>query len=369
MNYSVLKKLLFLLLGLALGLSLPKQLLAQVKPQGHQVYLQLLGSAKDSLYNQTLKTYDRYIGQHPTEYLVQIERCRFIENAFSNEEYNPKFEEVEKEVKRLLRQFPNMPEVQLYRAEFLYGDSAITFLENIIADYEAHPDRWQGKPIWQAYEKLATTYAGEDNNEAAIKYGELAMTENDTLDISYLVAAAYKAQKQPEKATRMILQHLHPTDKSWELNRKGKLLLELGLPHKAMRAFNWANKDSSSYQDAEGMAEALIRTGLYKEARTYLVQNAHGEYSELAAKRKLFSYDLQYSPVDSARYSYEKLVKENFWADPLGFYRLQLFVHAPLLPWHVLDVLRVSLILLLILVILVWPYVWILPIYYAGGYF
>ena len=362
-------KKLFLLVSLVVVLIQPTILWAQAKPQDHQIYLKLLGSAKDSLYNQTLKTYDRYIRQHPTEYLVQIERCRFIQNAYDSEEYNPKYDEVEKEIKRLLREFPDIPEVQLYQADFMYGDSVITYLENIVANYNAYPARWKGKLIWQAFHKLATAYAAEDNHELSIKYGELAMAKNDTLDISYLVASAYQAQKQPENAKRLLLRHLRATNEGWELNQKGKLLLELGLPNKAMQAFRWAKKDSASYQDADGMAEALIRTGLYKEARTFLAKNAVGEYSEVAAKRKLFQYDLQYSPVDSARVSYEKLVHENFLADPLGFYRLQLFLHAPMLPWQLPDILRVLLIFLFIVVVLVWPYIWILPIHYVSNYY
>ena len=136
-----------------------------------------------------------------------------------------------------------------------------------------------------------------------------------------------------------------------------------------MLAFNLAKKDTASYQDAEGMAEALIQTGLYPEARAFLVRNAAGEYRNVEAHRKLFQYDLQYSPVDSARTSYRNLVKENFWADALGVYRLQLFWRAPLLPWSLPDLLRIVLILVLAVAILVVPYIWVLPVYFAGNFF
>jgi hypothetical protein len=71
--------------------------LQPAKPHDSQYYLNLLTGAKDSLYNEILHTFNTYIDAHPGDYIVQIERCKLIEEAYYNydDEYNPHYEEAE----------------------------------------------------------------------------------------------------------------------------------------------------------------------------------------------------------------------------------------------------------------------------------
>ena len=210
----VLKKLSTLAIGFLILVNWSLPLRAQVKPLNHQVYLKLLVGAKDSLYQQALKTYDHYLQQHPADYRVHMERCCLIENAYNTDEYNPKYAEVEQEANRLLKKFPQVPEVMLYKSELLYGDSALTFLEAMVLDYTKNPAKWQGKAIWRAYDKLASTYAASEKQAEAIKYGELSMAQNDTLDLSCLLATAYKTKNQKKKAINLVLKYLNPKNAS-----------------------------------------------------------------------------------------------------------------------------------------------------------
>lgn len=342
-----------------------------LKPEAHTHYLQLLGSAKDSLYNTILQSFDRYIRNHPEEYLVQIERCKLIENAYydSYTESNPKYEESEECLDQLLLSFPKIPEVVLYKAEGMYGDSAIIFLETILSDYDQEPEKWENKGISKVYSKLAESYSRKDQNLLAIKFAALAVKNNDTLDLSLLLARQYKALKQNKNAIDVLVNNLHSKNETWTLNEKGKLLLELGVPDKAILAFRLAKKDSSSWQDAGGLARAMIENGLFADARPYLVKDIEDSWKKSSSMRKLFEYDLKHSHADSALASYTALVKENFWNDPVGINRIQLLFHGPLLHWSFYDVLRIFLMLLLLITILIVPYILILPVHYLGNYF
>src|SRR5688500_505515 len=93
--------------------------------QDHQYYLNMLGTAKDSLYHEILNAFDEQIKKYPHDVHVQLEKCRLIEKAYYDyyEEYNPNYEEATSCVKEITNRFPENPEALLYQAEFLYGDS------------------------------------------------------------------------------------------------------------------------------------------------------------------------------------------------------------------------------------------------------
>lgn len=341
------------------------------KPENCEYYLSLLGSAKDSLSKEIIELYNDYTRLNPDDYLIQIERCKFLESAYydADEGYNPKYEESEECRNNLIASFPEIPEVLIYKSEFLYGDTAIVFLKEIIADYENHTQKWLGKSIWKVYSKLADIYDADDKAREAVKYGHLAMEHNDTLDLTLLLAEQYKALSQNKKAVELLASDIDSADASWELNQKGRLLLELGAPDKAIRAFRFAQRDSASWMDVGGLAQAMIENGLYKEARVYLVKDTGEEWNKAEHLSKLFQYDVKYGSADTASLTYRKLDENSFWNDPVGIYRLRLLFRAPFSAWSVYDMLRVILLLGLFALVFIVPYTWILPIHYLGTYF
>ncbi len=88
---------------------------SQSEPESHLHYKKLLKSAQDDLYQEFLKAYDDYLEKNPTDVFYNIERCKFIENAFYDEydEYNPRQDEFDIEYQKLLKRFPNEPAVRL----------------------------------------------------------------------------------------------------------------------------------------------------------------------------------------------------------------------------------------------------------------
>jgi membrane protease YdiL (CAAX protease family) len=360
---NALKYFLVLFIGLcSLGLS------AQNDPglTDHKIYLNILNHSKDSLYSQILSTYDKYILRHESDYKVQLERCRFIQNAYYDfsEDYNPKYEEAEQCGKDLVSRFPEIPEVLLFRAEGLYGDSAIAFLKKVELKINAAPDLWKNYS-WKVYESLASNYQN-DSSANAIFYGLKAMQRNDTLDLTLLVGRLYKEKNQNKRAIEILSEKLEIKQNTWSLNQKAKLLLELGATDKAIEAFNFAKKDTIAWQDAESLAQAFLDKGLIAEARDYLAKDARKTWNNDAALYRLFDYDIKYGIADSARVSYLRLTKEKFLNDPIGIARIRLFIKAPFSSVSLQDVGRILLLLATIAFLALIPYAWILPIHYYG---
>jgi membrane protease YdiL (CAAX protease family) len=334
----------------------------------HKNNLALLGTSKDSLYSKILLEYERYLRTNANDYKVQLERCRFIEKAYYdyNEDYNPQYEEAARCTKHLIETFPENPEVLLYGAEGLYGDSLTMYLRKLERMAVEKPSDWKGYS-WKVYELLAVQFEGEENSEV-IHYGELAMVENDTLDLTLLLGRAYKESKHNKKAIDILLSRLDSTQDTWLLNQKGKLLLELNAPDPAIRAFRMANRDTSQWQDSGSLAQALIESGLTHEARPYLVKQANSSsWNNGHSLYKLFDYDLKYSSADSAKASYIRLAGEDVWMDPMGIARVRLFFKAPFTAIHWRDFVRLGILLFTLVLIVVVPYVIVLPIHFIGS--
>jgi uncharacterized protein len=366
------KKLLLYLLFLGCVLSIKAQKKEESKPASYTTNLAILKNAKDSLYKSILVSYNAYLFNHPNDIEVCIEKCRFVENAFydSEEDYNPNYESCKTYLDSLLEKYPNEPGLIIYRSEYAYGDSSISYCLRAINKYENYPDKWKDKQISLIYEKLANAYNTNEKPKQSLEYALLAKEKNDSLDLSLLIARNYNTLKQKDKAILALLQQLDSTSLGWELNQKGELLLELGSISKALVVLRWAQKDSTvRWSNNTALANALIENGLYKQARVYLVEESKKSWEQTESFQKLFDYDLKYSSADTARASYKRLVTKAYLNDPLGVKRIRLFLNAPSLGWSFTDVLRVLSLILAVVLIFCIPYLWILPIQFIGNYY
>ena len=337
----------------------------------HAHHLQQLGTAKDSLYKTILSAYDGYIRLHPTEHKAHIERCRFIQTAYydSYEDYNPNYELAQACADTVLRRFPKNPEVLLYPTSFLYGDTLVNYLQQLEEEIEENNTAWT-QYRWDVYQQLAQLYQQEENHEMAIRYGELAVEHNDTLDVSLMLARSYRNLSKNIDALETLLRHVDSTDAVWSLNEKGKLLMELGANDKAIEAFRMASNKNAAVQNSGELADAMINNGLVEEARGFLMKEveASGVWNASKPLRKLLLYDIRYGSADSAQQNYRKLVGQDFYNDVFGIYRMRMIAKAPLMGWTLVDGAHILLFLLLLVLVVVMPYLWILPIHYYGVY-
>ncbi len=343
---------------------------SKARPNDYSYYLELLGSSKDVLYDSIINQFDQYITQNPWDFKVSIERCRLIENAYydSYEDYNPNYDDAVACVDTLVATFPDEPEALLLKVDYLYGEDRTAYLKELNDDIPVN-DKWEPH-AWKVYRLLAEAYEDESNYELAIRFATVAKERKDSLDLTLMLGRLYKAQSKNKLAIEVLSSSLDSLDESWELNQKGRLLLELGAPEKAIEAFRLAKKDSTGWQDNSALAQAFIDNGLYAEAREYLAKEvAASTWRKEGSLRKLFEYDLNHGSLDSAKVEYRELVELNFMTDPIGIDRIRIFFKAPLFYWTVDDILHLLLLFLILFLMLVIPYLWILPIHYIGTYF
>lgn len=368
-KFCVLKFALAFLLYVSLALTCSAQSV-EFDPD-HERQVKVLGSAKDSLYQQLLDQYDRYILAHPADANARLERCRFIQYAYfdENAEYNPKFEEAETCARELLAAFPDDPRVLLYPVEFLYGDSLSNYLTRLEEVSENEPG-WQ-KYRGEIFEQLANHYQYQDGeSDKVIRYAEKAQEFNDTLDLSLMLAKAYLEVSNKKRAVEVLLQHLDTADETWTLNRKGKMLAELGEASKAIEIFRVVAAKDSLIENSSDLAKAMIENGLIAEARQYLAiaRDKAGLWYVDHQLYQLLQYDLKYGQADSARVTYRKLTDSHFFNDPIGILRIRMIAKSPFMGWTFGDIGRVALLFVLLLGIALAPYLWVLPIHYIGNY-
>lgn len=335
----------------------------------HTQHLDRLGNAKDSLYQSILDQYKDFIWRNPKDPNARLERCRFIQTAYYDdyEEYNPNEEAAEECARELLNVFPKDPDVLLYASEFLYGDTAIAYLKKLTLAVEYDPVLWKTNG-WKVYNQLAEQYANTDAHREALRYATRAVASNDTLDLSLLQARAYKGIKQIDSAIAVLASHLDSTDVGWVSNQKGRMLLELGAPARAIEAFNLAARDTATHQDLAALAQAMIDNGLHEEARAYLLKDyIQNQWKTTQRAQKLLEYDLAHGTADSAAFSYKRFTDEKFMNDLLGVYRLELFVRSPGAGWSWADAGRVILLFCTIALAFIIPYLWVLPVHYIGA--
>lgn len=337
----------------------------------HSLYIQLLKSSENALYENVLKRYDEYIRLHPNDSEVFIEKCKFIENAFYDEYegYNPKQDEFDACLQKLYDLFPDDPDVLIYRSGFLYGDSAIAFMEDILAEKEKHPAEWKEKAVWQVYANLANQYEYEENQSQVIYYANQAMLHNDTLDLSLQLARQYKVLSNFEEAKNILITHLDSLGPSWQLVQKGELLLELGASEAALRALRYAEKDTLGWVNAVSIAKALEQEGEYEKAREYFVKKVEESWEKVQPLEQLFLHDLQYQHKDTAKATYEKLRDQGLTADLFSRNRIALFFKYPVLTWKWRDLLGLLILLATFSLLVLIPYLWVLPVQFTGFLF
>jgi membrane protease YdiL (CAAX protease family) len=75
---------------------------------------------------------------------------------------------------------------------------------------------------------------------------------------------------------------------------------------------------------------------------------------------------LKYQDGATCIATYNEFRDFGYWCDPLGFYRLKLHFLHPSQPWEIRDFLGLISLLIFLAILIVIPYMWILPIHFIG---
>lgn len=335
-----------------------------VKPLKAKDYLGMLGNSKDSLYQQIMVDFERYLEQNPEDVEVRLEKCKLIGEAFYDgyDGYNPLQKDYNSCVKELIADFPTNKTVLLYQLENSWGDSAITVANKILKVKNSAPDNWTDQELSIAYQKLANTYVYYGTTEQVINSAESAQALNDTLDLSYLLAQQYEQKNLYSKAIELLLSRIDSTNDTQLSYNKAILLLELGEDKKALELFQIVQKDTSLYIDNGKIAQALIVNEQFEEAREYLLKDLSAAYEKSLVLHNLFEFDYQHSPTDTIFATYSQLMEEDFHNDTFGKYRFMLMLKAPFRGWEWNDSIKLISFISLITFLFILPYIYVLPI-------
>ncbi len=333
----------------------------------HLFFVEQLSNSKDQNFQSIFAAYDAFISRNPTNVTAQIERCKFLGNAYwdAYEDYNLKYDETEECIAALYQKYPNHPAVLIYRAENLYGEERMEVLLKADKAIKENTDAWSNEQRAAIYQMLGD--AQEDNDDFALAYFLKAQEANNRLDLSLPIADIYQRQGNSQLAKNVLLPALEKDTTKWVLNRKANLLLQLEEPEKALELFNNITQRDSTFIDKGEMAEVFTDLGNLELARSFLVQDTLQEWNRVRKLQKLFNHDLAHSSSKIALDSYRRLQQLDSNDDLFGIKRLRLALKSPMLPWKATELLHLFFFVLSILLLFLIPYFWVLPLHSLGG--
>lgn len=334
----------------------------------HKKFLKEIENSSDEIYNLRLEYYNQYLEQKPNDLYVEIERCKFIQNAQydDNEGYNPNQQSFDSCALIIEKKYPYHPEALMFQLSYKWGEEKGKTCNAIEQSIISKNELWTKKNLGKYYSIKAMDSYYDGNNKEALSYFNQACKydreQSKSLDYAQILFDLDKI----ELARTVINEHSDSSKKTWELSQKANLLLQLNEFEKALKLFNEIDSIDSSYNNNQKIAETMIGIKQYNFARTYLVTDTSISWDNETAIRKLFLHDLKYHNKDTALESYNLYRNIGFTSDPLALYRLKLFFKAPFLSWKFRDLISLFLFALLIGVILIIPSIWILPIHFVG---
>lgn len=337
-------------------------------PLDHALFVEELTNSENNAYQEVLKKYDAYIKEHPEDITARIEKCKFIQYAQYDEyeEYNPNQEYFDQTTSDLLKTYPNNPEVLIFHTTFSWGESLDQILSAAEEAITLKPNTWSNSQKSTIYHQISNrSFYNEDYQKARI-YINKALNEKENQKRLFLKAKILAALDNKEDAAQALSKSIDSTNQVWELNQKANLFLKLEEYNNALLLFKQIQEKDSTYQNNSEMAKTLEGIQKFEAAREYLVKDTIREWGKEKSTLTLFLHDLKYQSGDRCIESYNAYREFGYSVDPLGIYRLQLFLANPLLPWKIRDILGILTLLIILIVIILLPSIWILPVYAIG---
>jgi uncharacterized protein len=336
----------------------------------HRIFLDEIKNSSTKIYEECLQKYNSYLKEHPDDILVQIEKCKFIQLAQYDEDmdFNPNQEDFDSCFISLTNLYPNNPEVILYQTENLWGDELKEIFkstEQLIMD---NPVNWTKANLGIFYFKISEQYYNDSEYKDAESYIQKAIENDEDYESSLLYAQILKELKRTDEALKVLKSQKDTTGDTWQLVQKANLLLELKAYSEAVELYNLILEIDSSYNNNYELAKSLEGVGKYDLSRKYLLRDTSNIWSKEYSFKNLLIHDLKYCNGDTSAVTYNRYRNLGYKVDPLSLYRLRLFLKDPLQPWKGHDILGLLTFIGIIIVLLLIPSIWILPIYFIGTY-
>lgn len=336
------------------------------KTLDHEQFLIKVKHSSDHIYNECIREYDSYLAKSPDDVSVLIEKCKFIQYANSNEDYNPNQEEFDSCSAYLINRFPTHPEVLLFQTTFLWGDEQKEVFENAEKSIEDNPEKWNKSNLAEMYEAMANYYYLENDYKQAIFYKDKAIANDEQYKYSLDYARILLKLERKSEAISVLLSIPDTTTNVWELVQKADLLFELKKYSIALKIYNQVEQMDSTHINKVDFASTLEEIGQFALARKYLAADTSKTYGKKESLLRLLNHDLKYQDGSTGIATYNAFRDLGYSSDPIGLHRLKLFFARPTQPWKFRDLFGILTLLALVAILILIPYIWILPIYFSG---
>lgn len=342
--------------------------LSSSKTLDHKAFLEKIKNSSDNIYNECIKEYDIYLATYPDDILVHIEKCKFIQYAQYNDEdyYNPHQAEFDSCANALITQFPNHAEVLLFQTTYLWGEELQEVFDKAKESIEKNPEAWNDTQSGELYKAISDNYYYEFDYNEAYTYIVKAISHDKQYEHSLEYIRILIETDKKEKALDILTAIPDTAKSSWELTQKADLLLELKAYEDALDIYSQI-KDSL-YNNNADIAATLEGIGQYEAAREYLVSDLSVKWDKELALRNLLNHDLKYQDGSKCIESYNQFRDLGYSVDPIGLYRLKLFFVHPFQPLKFRDLLGFASLWLVLVILLLVPSIWVLPVYFVGHY-
>jgi len=333
-----------------------------------KILIKDMENSSNNLFKEYLKIYDDYLKQHPTDIKIKIEKCKFLQSAQYNEEeeYNPNQEAADSCCAALIKAYPDQPEVLIFQTTYKWGDELKKVFAAAQSSIEKNPKAWSDKNLGILYKSMSDQSFADEEFKQAYLYMQDAISKDAEYKSTIENAHILLKMKKDKEALKVLLSMKDTTEQTWELTQKADMLLELKAYQKALELYNKISKIDSSYNNNENIANILEKVGQIDLARECLVSDTAVNWQKNISIRNLLIHDLKYENGAKCIDSYNKYRDLGISNDPLGIYRLKIFFSHPLQPWTFRDVLAILLFIIVILLLVLIPSIWILPVYFIG---
>ena len=334
----------------------------------HKIFVKELENSQKTIFDNVIKEYDDYLLKHADDVLIQIEKCKFIQFAQydETEDYNPNQDFFDSCTAALSKLYPNNPDVLIFQTTYLFGDELKEVFETAKVSIQENPEAWSKANFGQMYFQMATNYYSDSEYKKAYTY----MVKACFYDTQYKSSLDYVRilieLKKNDEALIVLKASKDTTKDTWQLSEKAKLFIKLEDYPDALKLYNSITELDSSFNNNEEMAKAMENIKEYALARKYLVADTSKNWNHDEASLRLFLHDMQYQNGDTCIGSYCAYRAFGYASDPLAIYRLKLFLRHPFLPWKMHDILGLMTLLLVIILLILAPSIWILPVYFIG---
>ncbi len=337
------------------------------KTLDHELFLEKIKHAGDHVYQECIREYDAYLDKHPENVSVFVEKCKFLQLAQYDEyeDSNPHQAAFDSCVRVLSERFPTHPEVILFRISYLWGDELYEVFDNAEKAVEEHPDEWSNANLAALYGAMADHYYYDGDYIRALACMEKAIARDAQYAASLEYARILIELNRKDDALKALKSNRDTTTVQGRLIQKANMLLKLEAYSDALDIYNQIARTDSTFINAE-VASTLEGLGQYESARKYLVADTSRLWDKESALLSLLKHDLKYQSGADCIATYNKFRDSGYATDPIGFYRLKLFFAHPSQPWKFRDLAGMLSLLLALAVLIVIPYLWILPVYFVG---